>query len=458
MGFLSISPNCAFKRAGPWLERETGVKGRSLAGRLRYHRTMYRWRDYRPDKGKLRILCLLALMVCIYGCTGNAYQPGSETMNSAPQNTDVVRLRVATFNIAMGFAQAGEMAGALQDPQHQRLQQLAAILQTVRPDIVLLNEFDYDPAVDAARLLNQNFLAIGQDGRKAIDYPYHFRAPSNTGLPSGLDIDGDGKVSGPADAWGFGYFPGQYGMLLLSRYPILLPEARTFQHFLWASLAGAQRPMKADGSDFYSDDTWQKLRLSSKSHWDVPVQIGNNTLHVLAFHPTPPVFDGPENRNGLRNFDEIRFWADYLRPEVSAPWQDDQGRRGGLPLTQHFVLLGDFNADPMDGDSLPGASQQILGHDRINNRFTPVSLGAAEASQMQGGVNAHQRGNPAADTADFNDQYTGNLRVDYVLPSTGLEVVDGAVFWPASKQAGHEWTKVSDHHLVWLDLQVTAQP
>jgi len=407
---------------------------------------------------KFRSICGLSLVFCLFGCMGTTYPPESANMTSTPANTDTTTLRIATFNIAMGFEQSGEMTRALQNPQHQRLQQIAAILQTVRPDIVLLNEFDYDPAVDAARLFNQNFLAKGQSGRLSINYPYHFRAPSNTGLASGLDIDGDGKISGPADAWGFGHFPGQYGMLLLSRYPILLPEARTFQAFLWGGLAGAKRPLNPDGSNFYTDETWQRLRLSSKSHWDVPVQIGHNTLHVLAFHPTPPVFDGPENRNGLRNFDEIRFWADYLRPEISAEWQDDQGRKGGLPLTEHFVVLGDYNADPLDGDSLPGASQQLLDHERVNSQFVPLSKGATEASQLQGGLNTKQKGNPAADTADFNDQYTGNLRLDYVLPSTELEVIDGAVFWPASGQPGHEWMGVSDHHLVWLDLQIATQP
>lgn len=54
------------------------------------------------------------------------------------------------------------------------------------------------------------------------------------------------------------------------------------------------------------------LRLSSKSHWDLPDYVGDRVVHVLAAHPTPPVFDGPEDRNGLRNADEIRFWADYV--------------------------------------------------------------------------------------------------------------------------------------------------
>ncbi len=399
---------------------------------------------------------MLALSVAISGCTPFPALTGAGYMNPTPENiqASATVLRIATFNIAMGFERAGMMATALRDPQHERLRKVAAILQTVRPDIVLLNEFDYDPGVDASGLLNRNFLAHAEAGRQAIEYPFHYRAESNTGIPSGLDIDGDGKVSGPADAWGFGHFPGQYGMLLLSRFPIDAESVRTFRQFRWAELEGARRPVKPDGSAFYSDDTWQQLRLSSKSHWDVSVRMGNATLHVLAFHPTPPVFDGPENRNGLRNFDELRFWADYLRPEISAQWTDDRGIKGGLAADSPFVILGDLNADPNDGDSLPGASQQLLEHERINAGFTPTSSGAASASQLQAGLNTRQKGDPAADTADFDDRYTGNLRLDYVLPSSGIEVLGGGVFWPATGEPGHEWVDVSDHHLVWLDVKL----
>lgn len=403
-----------------------------------------------------RLLAMLCLLLALLGCKPSPDTTEAGTMTANPDQPTAPTLRIATFNIAMGFDQPGKMAKALQDPQHPRLRKVAAILQTVRPDIVLLNEFDYDPQTDAASLLNRNFLARAEDGRQPVEYPYHFRAESNTGIPSGLDIDGDGDSAGPADAWGFGHFPGQYGMLLLSRYPIDAGMTRTFQQFRWSQLAAANRPMQPDGSDFYSDETWQQLRLSSKSHWDVAVQVAGHSLHVLASHPTPPVFDGPENRNGLRNFDEIRFWAEYLRPQESGDWLDDQGRAGGLPGEPAFVILGDLNADPADGDSEPGAIRQLLEHERIAAAFTPTSTGAAQAAYAQGGLNAQQQGNPAADTADFDDRRTGNLRLDYVLPSANLEVLDGGVFWPAAGEPGHELAAVSDHHLVWLDVQLQA--
>jgi endonuclease/exonuclease/phosphatase family metal-dependent hydrolase len=366
-------------------------------------------------------------------------------------------IRVATFNIAMGFSGDGEMAAALESGKHERLKKVAAILQQVRPDIVLLNEFDYDPGVDAAALFNRNYLARGQNGREPIGYAWHFRAPVNTGIDSGMDLDRDGKLSGPGDAWGYGSFAGQYGMLLLSRYPVLEDRARTFQNFPWSRLPAANEP--GDGS-YYPKDVWKRLRLSSKSHWDVVIEIDGTELHLLAHHPTPPVFDGPEDRNGLRNFDEIRFWNYYRNPtnnriHGATDWLvDDQGRSGGIDPDARFLIAGDFNADPFDGDSVPGSIGQLLEADWIDTSCEPASQGGPEAALEQGGRNDMHRGHPALDTSDFNDEYTGNLRLDYLLPSANLEVTACGVFWPAADESGHDLVDASDHRLVWMDIRL----
>lgn len=360
-------------------------------------------------------------------------------------------VRVATFNIAMGLKSEGQLGQALKDGRAEKLQQIAEILQRVRPDIVLLNEFDYDPSVDAPAFLNEHYLAQGQNGQAAINYPYHFRAPVNTGVDSGRDLDGDGETGGPGDSWGFGHFPGQYGMLVLSRYP--LKSSRSFREFRWANMPAALRPTLTDGSDFYSEETWELLRLSSKSHWDLQFEIDGKPLHLLAHHPTPPVFDGPEDRNGRRNFDEIRFWRDYVHGDDGYYIIDDQGQPGGLAEGASFIIAGDFNADPMDGDAVDNAIGQLLQSPRINTHCTPVSSGAAETARSQGGLNDTHKGDPAADTADFNDEYTGNLRLDYVLPSSDLVVSGCGVFWPAAGQAGHALAQVSDHRLVWVDIK-----
>ena len=175
---------------------------------------------------------------------------------------------------------------------------------------------------------------MAQNGAEPIRYDHLFIAPSNTGIPSGFDLNNNGVVGGPDDAFGFGFFPGQFGMLVLSQHPIDTADIRTFQHFLWKDMPGAllpDDPATPAPADWYSPDELDVFRLSSKSHWDVPILIDGKTVHFLVSHPTPPVFDGPEDRNGTRNFDEIRFWADYITPGTSSRYiYDDAGRQGGL--------------------------------------------------------------------------------------------------------------------------------
>jgi hypothetical protein len=185
----------------------------------------------------------------------------------------------------------------------------------------------------------------------------------------------------------------------------------------------------------------------------VPIQVERfTTVSLLASHPTPPVFDGPENRNGKRNHDEIRFWADYVTPGRDAYIYDDNSGRGGLSRGAHWVLVGDLNADPKDGDSLIDAADRLLDSREVNSSCQPGSTGAQLATRKQGGVNLEHRSNPAHDTADFNDEYTGNLRVDYVLSGRRSTVHYCGVFWPAPGEEGEALIELSDHRLVWIDV------
>ena len=363
--------------------------------------------------------------------------------------------RFATFNIAMGLESEGELYTRLTSGQDEALKKVAAIIQQVRPDVLLLNEFDYYE-LDSAVLFIRNYLDIPQFGNESISYAHAFNGAVNTGWDSEMDLNSNGKMGEPEDAWGYGTFRGQYGMTVLSRFPITLEHS--FRFFKWTDMPGALVPTQADGSAWYPDSIYKELRLSSKNHWDLVISIGDQAVHFLVSHPTPPVFDGPEDRNGKRNHDEIRFWADYIEPARSTYIYDDRGAKSGLPETAQFVIAGDLNADPVDGDSSDGAVLQLLRHPLVNADCVPVSKGAEEASRIQAGKNLQHRGNPAADTGDFNDQYTGNMRIDYVLPSANLDVTGCGVFWPASDQPGHDLVTVSDHRLVWLDVNLDSSP
>jgi endonuclease/exonuclease/phosphatase family metal-dependent hydrolase len=382
----------------------------------------------------IAILLALVLALLLAGCARQFARP-------APT------VRFATFNVSF----YGDAAGALRrrlEGGDENARKVAAVIQHVRPDVLLLNEFDYVEDGAAADLFQHRYLAVGQHGQQPIDYPYRWLAPVNTGVPSGLDLNRDGKSDGPDDAWGFGRYPGQYGMLVLSKYPIDAAQARTFQTLLWKDLPGAQPPMNPDGTPYWDETIWRQLRLSSKSHWDLPMRTPLGTVHFLVSHPTPPVFDGPENRNGLRNAAEIRFWQEYLDGGAQ-PWLcDDQGRCGGLAPEALFVIAGDQNADADDGDGEHEPIRALLRHPRVDASFVPRAPGGA-ARALQHAL--PRRGDTRAHTGDFGPQ-AGTLRLDYVLPSRGLVAKDGGIFWPVSPREIVPWADASDHHLVWLDL------
>ncbi|MBU6950311.1 endonuclease/exonuclease/phosphatase family protein [Hahella sp. HN01] len=377
-------------------------------------------------------------------------------------------VRFATFNASLNRSAPGELIADLNSGDNAQIQAVAEIIQRTQPDVLLINEFDYDAAGEAARLFQQNYLSISQNGAAPAIYPYVYSAPSNTGVASGFDLNNDGVVGESGfelanDAFGFGVFEGQYGMLLLSKYPIQEQRARTFQHFLWRDMPNALLPDNPDTdapADWFSPEELEVVRLSSKSHWDAPINIRGRRIHALVSHPTPPVFDGPEDRNGTRNHDEIRFWADYISGRrISRYIVDDEGRRGGLSDRESFVIMGDENADPFDGDATQNPMAQLLEHPRVNVKHTPLSAGSADAAFRQGEANALQIGNRAQDTGDFTDANPGNLRTDYVLPSTDLTIVNSGVFWPSTddelyRLVGEGGAVSSDHRLVWVDIRL----
>jgi len=415
-------------------------------------------------------------------------------------------LRVATFNISFNSDQLSAdgsesnpeaLTLALASGEHPNLRKIAAIIQRVNADVILLNEFDlayrgaeFDEAATRQRVKGfcVKYLEVTQpDGATPVVYPHHFVAPTNTGVHSGHDLNGDGSVKSAhdgskndgraygGDAFGFGQYPGKYGMVLLSKHPVLTDQVRTFQHFRWVDMPGALLPADpgdinrdGDRENYYNAAIRAVFRLSSKSHWDVPLQVGAEVVHILCSHPTPPSFDdGTTNEhpvktgkpatkadwNGLRNHDEIRFWADYLSPERSGYIYDDkewaavgnhkpQQPSGGLKLGERFLILGDQNADPLDGNSTFNPILQLLNHPLVQPGAAPASAGAAEQVRLT-------MQNRETKTSRFN------LRVDYVLPSkSGFVVRPSGVFWPVKSDPSYHLLQASDHRCVWVDLDL----
>ncbi len=366
-------------------------------------------------------------------------------------------IRVATFNVSLHRKKFGELSTDLEKGDLQA-ERIAKVVQYVAPDVLLANEVDYDGGKSAQLLLDKYFLEPGQSGSQNKLFKHFYAPPVNTGVQSELDLNHDGKVGSPEDAWGYGEFDGQYGFAIFSRFPIDDGRIRSFQKFPWSRMPGALQPTLVNSTPYWSTEIWNELRLSSKNHIDLPVRVGRKVLHIIASHPTPPVFDGPEDRNGCRNHDEIRLIADYVEGGDNAKYiVDDQGQPGGLSGKQSFVIVGDLNADPIDGSGRQQAINRLLQSERVNASVTPKSLGGKEAAELQGRMNLNQKGDAAEDTGDFNDGNPGNLRCDFVLPSSNIEIVASGVFWPTKaelEQIDKDLLKASDHRLVWVDIRL----
>jgi endonuclease I/methionine-rich copper-binding protein CopC len=379
------------------------------------------------------------------------------------------QFKTATYNTSLYRDTAGRLITDLGTINNTQAKNIARVIQRNNPDIILVNEFDYDFGRLAMRRFRENYLEVGQSGEAPVYYPYAYVASSNTGIASGFDLDNNGTVDTTPgdntyaqDAFGFGTFPGQYSFVVFSKFPIDTANIRTFQQFLWKDMPGALLPDNPNipgPADWYSAAELNVFRLSSKNHADIPVIVNGSPVHILASHPTPPVFDDPAagqpwiagvDHNGRRNSDEIRFWSDYVTPSASSYIYDDKEwalagnttpaeRNGGLAPNSRFIMLGDQNADADEGDSTPPSITTVLSNPLFNGTFVP---GGGSGPQPD-------------DTAGFS----GGVRVDYVVPSAfGLNVDAGTVFWPPSNDPFAGAVSGTDHYMVILTLTLSGVP
>jgi 3-phytase len=365
-------------------------------------------------------------------------------------------IRIAHFNIKELTTDKINDVDDNRIGQDNQLKAAARIIQQIHADILLIQEIDHDYTrtnaedVDYAATARDFMEHYLMSGDYSISYKQIYSAPCNTGILSGLDLNNDGIIaretdSGAtiygADCYGWGVYPGQYSMALYSNLTIDTAHIRTFQKFLWKDMPNHLIPL-----DYYSADAIEKLRLSSKSHWDIPIQYGDTEFHLFIAHPTPSVFDGAEDRNGRRNFDEIRFWKLYL--ERNEHVYDDQGIKSGYQSSAPFIIAGDLNADPSAAVAYyeQNSISQLLTHPKIQN--TTDFLVSAGSGEGREDTETHF-------TAKFSRD--NRMQIDYLLTSPAIRVIDGGVFWPHSEQdsENHQLAEIaSDHRLIWLDVVI----
>ncbi len=312
--------------------------------------------------------------------------------------------RIATYAAPLSRDGPGLLLRDILKGEDTQIAAIQAVIAHQYPDILLLTDFDYDLEGMALAAFADLF---------GNAYPHRFALRPNAGLATGLDMDRNGRKGEPRDAQGYGRFAGDGGMAILSRYP--MGKVADLSDVLWRDLPGATLP-----KDFYPEEILDIQRLSSTGHWIVQLDLPDGPMTLLAFSATPPVFDGPEDRNGLRNRDELRMWQVVL------------GGGFGPPPTA-FVIAGNANLDPTDGDGFSGAMARFLADPRLQDPL------------------------PGKDTANWPDDAAGDLRVSYVLPAADWDVMDAGVFWPAGDGPeagllGDDGLAAGPHHLVWVDI------
>lgn len=342
------------------------------------------------------------------------------------------QMRIATFAAPLTRVGPGVLLRDVMAGDNPQVLATVAAIHAAAPDILVLTQFDHDADL-AALTAFAGLLAAG-----GTDLPHVFSSVPNSGMATGLDMDGDGAVGEARDAQGYGRFAGAGGLAVLSRWPIDVAAVRDMSGVLWRDVPGAEWPV-TDGAPFPSEAAMAVQRLSSTAHWIVPVMAPEGVVDLLVWSATPPVFDGAEDRNGLRNRDELRLWTAVL-----------DGAMGPVPGA-HFVIAGNANLDPADGDGLRDAMAAFLTDPRLTD---PRPAGAGGAAAADPG----QAGDPALDTADWSDDGPGNLRVSYVLPSAVWEIVDAGVMWPAANDpaaavTADDLAAAGPHRLVWVDVR-----
>ncbi|MGR3591182.1 MAG: endonuclease/exonuclease/phosphatase family protein [Limimaricola soesokkakensis] len=338
-------------------------------------------------------------------------------------------LRLATYAPALSRNGPGLLLRDIRRGE-ARVMAAARVIVNTAPDILLLTGFDRD----ARSVALATFAALLREAG-GPDYPYLLAPPSNAGMVSGLDLDGDGRRDRARDAHGYGRFTGDGAMALLSRFPVSL--VHDFSGLLWRDLPGATQPKIGD-TPFPSAEAQAARRLSSTGHWVVQAETPQGPLTLMAFAATPPVFDGPEDLNGLRNRDEIRLWLRLLDGDL------------GPPPAPPFAIICLANLDPADGAGRRETMRALLADPRLVDPLPRSPGGRTNATPGQ-------TGDAALDTADWEDppEGPGNLRVDYVLPSrAGLRVTDAGVAWPAAGPLAEAAAEASAHRLVWVDLEL----
>jgi len=183
------------------------------------HSSMRRQRYLRRFRAWMRALPLLIALCLIY---------------PVPAISETLRLASYTATLERN---ASELLYC--DIIHRKSSQIRAALRliaTIQPDILALQRFDRGVELRAARA-SQTALKV-----RVWEMPHLLAPRPNTGMASGVDIDGNQQIGGLRNAQSYGTFAGQRGPLLLSRLPFNAQDSQDHSQVLWADVPQTRSP------------------------------------------------------------------------------------------------------------------------------------------------------------------------------------------------------------------------
>ena len=246
------------------------------------------------------------------------------------------------------------------------------------PDVLLVNEFDYVEGGEAAELFRENYLEVAQNGARRSSTRTTSSRPSTPACPAGFDLNNNGTVGGGNDAFGLRRVPRpvRHGRLLEvpDRRPTASARSRSSSgRTCRARCCPTTRPRR-------SRPTGTRPRSSTvcgcrrRATGTCRSGSADDTVHFLV---SPPDAAGlrrrPRTATAPATSTRSGFWADYVRPAAAATSTTTRAGTAACGRGARFVIAGDQNSDPLDGDSVAGAIQQLLDNPRVNARVTPSS-------------------------------------------------------------------------------------
>ncbi|MCB0417010.1 MAG: endonuclease/exonuclease/phosphatase family protein [Bdellovibrionaceae bacterium] len=296
----------------------------------------------------------------------------------------------------------------------EQLQAALAIIKELKPQLLSLNEMQYD----SAGVPDKTYTTNGENAAlvaKLLGEKYNVSFnPANTGKNAHTKTDGTYSTNPNDPNWmklvdhvNFGIFPFQYSTAALTKFPIV--SEKVIADIRWDAFVpdlDLEPYRDAAGNKFPIE-----MELFDKNFTDIILKSGKRKFHVILLHTVPAFnFGNDRGLNIVRNADQIRFLEWYLTGKSA---KQEAAEIGGIrPLAKGtpFIALGDWNTDIKDKNN-PGS--EVLR--RLGETF---SYWHAPSPTYEGGFG------PEPFTVQF----------DYILHSDHFEVRNGGVHFPDSRR------------------------